>query len=156
MVVAVAAAIGGVVAAIVLLESGGGSAASERRIAKCTERMVRRVDLARNPTLSESVARQYVERSYCEPFDKRGWIYPDGTFKLAAYLRSYSCAMGEPGQASHRAPCKSLDNRAGTVLLDCGFLRFVRKSDAQRYIASLTRPSAVKCDNGMPLAHVGA
>jgi hypothetical protein len=132
--------------------------ASAQRIAKCTERMVSRIDFARNPTLTKSAARQYVRRTYCEPFAQRGWVYPDGTFKLAAYTRSTSssCSMGEAGQPSHRVPCKSLENQGSTAILDCGFLRFVRKSDAQRYIASLTHPSIVKCDNGMRLADVGA
>ena len=51
------------------------------RAAQCTQRILDRVSGDNGPK-----ARAYIERVYCVPFDRKGWVYADGTLSIAAHL----------------------------------------------------------------------
>lgn len=129
---------------------------SSSAVARCTRRMFDASDIERFRGFPRGSARRYVTRVYCKPFAERGWLHPDGTFKLAAYTESGSsaCAEGVPaGEPARTIPCTELED---PVILDCGFLRFVPRGEVRRYVARLERTATVRCDDGTPPFKVGA
>jgi hypothetical protein len=84
-------------------------------------------------------ARRYVDVTYCARFARRGWLYPDGTWRLAAvrWVDGGKYATG-----------------AGPI--DCGPLHFARRADVKIYLAELRRKlGRLTCDDGAPLAQLG-
>ena len=141
-------------AAALLLAAGCGSGSAEpaSRVERCTERFLGRVaESERQET------RRYVETAYCAPFERRGWIYDDGTLKLEAHADSGSqeCATAEPGEGARTVPCEALEQESPDVL-DCGLLHLVRRSEVKEYVEELQRTREVRCDDGTPLNELGA
>lgn len=119
------------------------------RVSRCAERIAAR---ATPGALSREALRRYAERGYCVPFNRRGWVYADGTLKLAAYTRSRECSVSGTGGTSSPISCREAEGG----LLDCALLRLVRRVEAQRYIAKLRHVGDVRCDDGTSLETVGA
>jgi hypothetical protein len=136
-----------IVAAIVVPTQGGQASG---RVGRCTERLMRVAEAGDYP---RAALERYAERIYCRPFDEHGWVYPNGTFKLAAYTQTGTCSSQSAGGGpSRRGRCDRIENG----VLDCGLLRFVRRPEAQRYIEKLRRRGPVECDDKTPLKKVGA
>jgi len=140
-------AVAAIIAAVVVPTQSGQASG---RVGRCTERLMRVAEVGDYP---RAALERYVERSYCSPFDERGWVYPDGKFKLAAYTQSGTCSrQSASGGPSRRVRCDQIEHG----VLDCGLLRFVRRREAQRYIERLRRRESVECDDKTPLEKVGA
>jgi uncharacterized protein YjhX (UPF0386 family) len=123
------------------------------RAERCTQRILDRV---RGDNGAE--ARAYIDRAYCVPFDRKGWVYADGTLSIDAHLfllNSGVCSAGtsDPGGSATTTVCDPAD------LLDpleCAVLHYVRKDEVKRYIRKLKRKQPVRCDDGTPLDKLGA
>jgi hypothetical protein len=118
-----------VVAAVLVLAGCGG----ESRVDACADRMLERVRPADARNVSEDDLRRYVETTYCERFADNGWVYEDGTLKLAAYR--WASSGGED------------------PVLDCALLHHVRRDEVQAYVRRL---DGAECDDGTPVADLGA
>ena len=137
-------------------ESRGGETASAR-VERCTERFLRR---ARPGDARPEEVRRYVEATYCAPFAKRGWVYEDGTLSIASqrWLEesgSEVCATAAPGRPAESVPCEALEG-PGPRVIECALLHHVRRSEVRSYVAELRRENEVECDDGTPLAELGA
>jgi hypothetical protein len=141
-------------------EGGGASrhnsaAESTSRVERCTQRLLQRAH--GGPT---EKAERYVKVAYCEPFERRSWVYEDGTLSIDAYLHvansgSEACDAGKVGEPSRTVPCEELDrfNR----MLDCALLHHVPRSEVKKYVDGLQQQRGeVECDDGTPLDKVGA
>jgi uncharacterized protein YjhX (UPF0386 family) len=123
------------------------------RAARCTQRILDRVSGDNG-----AEARAYIDRAYCVPFDRKGWVYADGTLSIDAHLyllNSGVCSAGtsDPGGSTTTTPCSPAD------LLDpleCAVLHYVRKDEVRAYIRKLKRKQSVSCDDGTPLDKLGA
>ena len=136
-----------------MVGQGSDVAGSSPRVDKCVERLVARADPAAEADDAE--LRAYAERTYCNPFDQRGWIYADGALSIRAYEwhqagASEECMAGEPAQT---VPCEELGPE---TTIDCALLHHVRQSEVRSYLAKLQRAQPVGCDDGTPLADLGA
>ena len=69
------------------VETGTDDGARPAEVSRCVERFL--AEPHEGEASDEELAR-YVERAYCEPFARRGWVYPDGAFRIAAYTESRS------------------------------------------------------------------
>jgi hypothetical protein len=101
--------------------------------------------------------RQYAERAYCKPFEKRGWVHDNGTLSVAAYRRlggSQMCVTVAPGRPARKVPCQRLE-RSGSLILDCALLHLVPRGEVRKYIAKLQQQRQVRCDDDTPLAELG-
>jgi hypothetical protein len=134
--------------------SGEATTAAGPRVEKCVELFFAR---ATSNALTESEIRRYVEGTYCSPFERKGWVYEDGTLSIAAYLflargGSEECASEAEGDT---VPCGEPPGE-GPVVLDCAVLHVVRREEVQRYVRELERHREVSCDDGTPLERLGA
>jgi len=132
-------------------------AAVTSRVERCTDRFMRRVSAED----STDQVRRYARRTYCEPFDERGWIHKNGTLSIDAYRyvtssgTSSTCAMSTPGQPAQTVPCKELET-GGPLFLDCAILHMVPRTEVRTYVAKLQRSRDVRCDDDTPLSELGA
>jgi hypothetical protein len=136
--------------------SGEASTAAAPRVEKCVERFFAR---ATSDALTEREVRRYIEGTYCSAFERKGWVYEDGTLSIAAYLflaqgGSEECASAEGGEGD-TVPCGEL-RAVGPVVLDCAVLHVVRREEVQQYVRDLERHREVSCDDGTPLGRLGA
>jgi hypothetical protein len=137
---------------------GGGSGGENRvaapRVERCVDRFVERA----RPEGQTDEGRRYVEKTYCRPFDRRGWVHEDGTLAIDAHValtKGGSCATAEAGQPAETVPCDQLHQLEDVVTLDCAVLHLVRREDVRRYIDKLKRTRRVACDDGTPLDKLG-
>jgi hypothetical protein len=124
------------------------------RVERCTERFMRRAS-AKDST---DEVRRYATRTYCKPFDKRGWVHEDGTLSIDSYRyvqSSGTCATAAPGQPAQTVPCEELDP-GGPLILDCAILHLVPRTEVRTYVAKLGRNREVQCDDDTPLSELGA
>ena len=131
--------------------SGEATTAANPRVEKCVELFFARA------TSDEIEVRRYIEGTYCSRFERKGWVYEDGTLSIAAYLflaggGSEKCASAE---AADTVPCGEPPGE-GPVVLDCAVLHVVRREEVQRYVRELERHREVSCDDGTPLERLGA
>ena len=101
------------------------------------------------------IVRSYLQRTYCDPFAKRGWVYADGTLSIKAQLwlmNGRACSEG----SSSGGPPVTVPCDPSYESFDCGLLPFVRKAEVQTYLAELTKTHRVVCDDGTPLDRLGA
>lgn len=134
---------------------GGASAEAASRVERCVDRLLERVkpeDLAKT---TRAVVRRYIERAYCAPFEKRGWVYDDGALSIRAHTESGTCSSSLGGK-TRTVPCEELRRRDQHVVLDCGLLHVVRRSEVRKYVEELQRNHEVSCDDGTPLDELGA
>jgi hypothetical protein len=126
------------------------AARESRLVAKCVQRMMERTDGPRTRLVQD-----YVRRTYCDPFAKRGWIHTDGTISIRAHewvLESWSC---ERVEGMTTTPC---DSRAlqEAPLLECALLHVVPRNEVRPYLDGLQRRRGkVRCDDGTPLDELG-
>jgi hypothetical protein len=127
-------------------------------VERCTDRIVARATSDAFEAATENEIRAYAKRIYCAPFARRGWVYEDGTLSLAAYEHAYSeeCVEGRAGEPATTVPCDERESAAGLAIIDCGLLRYVRRAEVQAYVERLRRAHEVECDDGTPLAELGA
>jgi hypothetical protein len=62
---------------------------------------------------------------------------------------------GIVGQPPKVVPCKLVRSSTGVLTIDCGLLRFVRRSEVRNYLRPLQAGGPVACDEGIPLAKLG-
>ena len=91
-------------------------------------------------------ARAYVRRTYCEPFESRGWVYDDGALSIDA--QTWLAEGGSEQCASEAGPVPCPESRT----IDCAMLHHVRRSEVRDYLAR--RPD-VACDDGTPVEQLG-
>jgi hypothetical protein len=125
------------------------------RVEHCTQRFLDRVGGGQNA----AQIRSYIERAYCGPFARKGWVYADGTLSIKAHLAVLNGSACEeetlaPDGSTITLPC---DPRA-TMLdpLECAVLHYVRKDEVRAYIRNLKRSQSVSCDDGTPLDKLGS
>ncbi len=138
------------VAALGAIAGCGGGSKSTTREDRCVERMMARAEVKGHRSEVEAYAR----RTYCAPFVGKGWVYADGTLSIDAQewlVKGGTCATSENGQPSHTVPCEEMN--AGSTTIDCGMLHYVRRSEVQEYLRQV---GAKQCDDGTPLAQLGA
>ena len=137
--------------AVFVADLKGGGDEQAARVSSCVERVLAKP--ATGDRSGDELAR-YVRRAYCDPFARRGWVYSDGTLKLAAFTESGAsqCQEASPGAAGETIPCPP------ETTLDCALLDLVRRREAQAYVASLARGThdGVECDDGRSPASLGA
>jgi len=125
------------------------------RAERCTQRILDRVSGDNGPK-----ARAYIDRVYCVPFDRKGWVYPDGTLSIAAHLyvlNSGTCAESSASGGSTTTTTTTKCNPADLLNpLECAVLHYVRKNQVRAYIRKLQRTQTVRCDDGTPLDQLGA
>jgi hypothetical protein len=149
----------------------GADASAASLVGKCSDRLVARTetDVDGLSDAEREAVRGYVETTYCARFVERGWVYEDGTLRIAAY--EWSLASGDEECA------RSIDTGAATTvtapmpalgvacvetddedsILDCALLHQVRRSEVRSYIEELRRRIPdVECDDGTPLEELGA
>jgi len=126
------------------------SAKVNSRVERCTERFLDRIG-------GGAEVGRYVERTYCGPFARKGWVYADGTLSINAHLyllNGYACTSvtSTPGGATTTIPCdpRPLDP------LECALLHYVRKDEVRAYLRKLKRSQSVTCDDGTPLDKLGS
>ena len=108
---------------------------------------------------ADGKARGYVEKTYCERFEREGWIYADGALSIDAHTwllesGSEECGIAEADGRSRTVPCEQLE-RAEPEPLDCALLRHVRRDEVRAYFDGLGRPAGLACDDGTPLDELG-
>ena len=168
-----------VAAALALALAGCGSTADESgddgeppvsagaAVERCTERLLSNAELEELTADEQEAFRSYTESTYCARFAERGWVYDDGALSIDAHTwlaegGEEECAEaeaeseGEPGGSAQSVPCDEVDaGEDGTI--DCALLRHVRRSEVRAYLDELQRSGqAVECDDGTPLADLGA
>jgi hypothetical protein len=132
---------------------GGESSPTDARVERCTERFLQRAT-----TGPREEVRRYARVTYCEPFERRGWVYDDGRLNIAAYHRLVeggTCGMGKPGQPARTVPCEDLEQGFGPRMIDCALLHLVPRSEVRTYLEGLQKSREVQCDDGTPLAELG-
>jgi hypothetical protein len=102
----------------------------------------------------------YAKVSYCAPFAMQGWVYRDGSLSIDAYLRvanARTCTTAKAGEQARIVPCKLRDSPNGPqILIDCALLQVVRKNEVRTYIEKLRSHGRLQCEDGTPLAKLGA
>ena len=127
------------------------------RAERCTQRILDRVEGDNG-----AEARAYIDRVYCVPFDRKGWVYPDGTLSIAAHLyvlNSGTCAESSVsgGSTTTTTTTPTKCDRADLLNpLECAVLHYVRKDEVRAYLRKLERKQSVRCDDGTPLDELGA
>ena len=132
--------------------SGCGSAEDNVRVERCVDRLLSR---AESVSHDDEAARDYTRRTYCERFEKNGWVYADGALSIAAHewlVEGGMCAVGSEDEPTHTVPCEELEDRRR---LDCAMLRHVRRSEVRQYVSELRSEGDVACDDGTPLSALG-
>ena len=66
-----------------------------------------------------------------------------------------TCAEGVVGQPAKVVPCKLERSSNGVLTIDCGMLRFVRRSEVRNYLRRLQAGGPVACEEDIPLAKLG-
>ena len=150
-----------IVVLLVLAGCGGEKAAqptveASPRAERCTQRILDRVSGDNGEK-----ARAYIDRVYCVPFDRKGWVYSDGTLSIAAHLyvlHSGTCAESSVSGGSTTTTTTSTKCDPADLLnpLECAVLHYVRKDEVRAYIRKLQRTQTVRCDDGTPLDQLGA
>ena len=126
------------------------------RAEQCTQRILDRVSGDNGPK-----ARAYIETVYCVPFDRKGWVYADGTLSIAAHLyvlQSGVCSTETVGPGGSTTTTMTTECDPTDLLdpLECAVLHYVRKDEVRTYIRKLKRTHSVSCDDGTPLDKLGA
>ena len=140
-----------VVLAIAGCSSGEKRAAqADSRVEHCTQRFLDRIG-------GDAEIRSYVERTYCEPFARKGWVYPDGTLSIGAQLSTLNGSACESVTSTPGGPTTTIPCDARPLYpLDCAVLQYVRRNEVRAYLHKLERSHSVSCDDGTPLDKLGA
>ena len=127
-----------------------GEAGDSPLVAQCVHRMLERAQGE-----PKRLVREYLRRTYCEPFAKSGWVHADGTISIRAHEWLLGAGTCEKADNTTTLPCDSRTEQEAP-LLECGLLHFVRRSEVRPYLADLQRRRGkVSCDDGTPLDELG-
>jgi hypothetical protein len=133
--------------------SGCGSSGGEPRVERCVDRL-----LSGTPSDARSDgARRYVRETYCERFERSGWVYADGALSIRAHTWleiGGMCAAGGEGTPTRTVPCEDV-RESGPRRLDCGLLRHVRRAEVRSYLERQRREQGAVCDDGTALDTLG-
>jgi hypothetical protein len=151
------------VAAALLLAGCGSAGGHSQELAAATERCTDRFLATAKPASSATSLdpQRYVERTYCGPFAREGWVYDDGALSIEAhewlikgYTSSRGCAVASPpGSTTETTPCQP-GHETGAPL-ECAILHVVRKREVEEYVARLRKHGTVACDDGTSLDELG-
>ena len=141
---------------------GGGSAAPapatpDERIERCIDRLAA---ASVDSGLDDEVVRAYARSAYCERFERRGWLHDDGAFRIAVARRP-NAQKPFDGMCFERADDGSLRKFEcpfppdGVQRIECGLLRFVRRSEVEAYVRELRARAPVRCADGESLEGLG-
>jgi hypothetical protein len=100
-----------------------GEAGDSPLVAQCVHRMLERAEGE-----PKRVVRDYLRRTYCEPFAKSGWVHADGTISIRAHEWLLGAGTCEKADNTTTLPCDSRTEQEAP-LLECGLLHFVRRSE---------------------------
>jgi hypothetical protein len=144
----------GLLAAVVFaLAAGCGSGSVNTRVERCVDRLL--TGAASDPRSDEGV-RDYARRTYCDRFERNGWIYDDGALTIEAQEwldEGGTCEAGGEGEPMRAGSCEEL--RRTDPIIDCALLHHIRKSEVRTYLEELDRTVPVRCDDGTPLDELG-
>ena len=152
--------IGLVIAVLLALAGCGGEEKAAQptveaspRAERCTQRILDRVSGDNGPE-----ARAYIDRAYCVPFDRKGWVYADGRLSIAAHLYVLNSGVCEEVTGSSGGSTTTTECDPADLLdpLECAVLHYVRKDEVRTYLRKLERKQSVSCDDGTPLDKLGA
>jgi hypothetical protein len=147
---------------------GEAAASTSVPVERCTERLLRNADLGELTEAEKEQARRYVRLTYCSRFADQGWVYDDGTLSIEAHkwlerggeeecAHAEATPEGEPSKPARTVPCEELDAGGPKMIGDCALLEHVRRSEVRAYLDQLQRRhGSVECEDGTPLAHLGA
>jgi hypothetical protein len=133
--------------------AGCGSSSENARVEKCVDRLLSRAEPA---SRDDEGARDYARRTYCERFERNGWVYDDGAMSIAAQKwldEGGTCAVGGEDMPTRIAPCDRLTR--SDPILDCALLHHVRRREVRAYLQQLDRTVDVACDDGTPFSELG-
>ncbi|MBD0328615.1 MAG: hypothetical protein ICV64_00705 [Thermoleophilia bacterium] len=156
---ALAVLVGGVVVAGC---SFGGDPSASERVDRCVERLLQRADPEQLTPERRPFVERYARQTYCARFEQRGWVYEDGTISISSYRwamggRASECVVvAEPDGPPAGAPCPDAEQVAEDPMLDCALLHHVPREEVQAYLGTLPRRDELVCDDGTPLAELGA
>jgi len=150
-------------------DDGAGPASAGAAVERCTERLLSDAELEELTPEEQEAVRSYAESTYCARFAERGWVYDDGALSIDAYTflaeggeeecgeaEAESTPGEEPAGPARTVPCDEVDAGEDETI-DCALLRHVRRSEVRAYLDELQRSGqAVECDDGTPLADLGA
>jgi hypothetical protein len=136
---------------------GRASAEAASRVERCVDRLMERVKPEDFAKTTRAVMGRHVERAYCAPFEKRGWVYDDGALSIRAHVveQPGTCSSSLGGE-TRTVSCEELQRMDERLVLDCALLHIVRRSEVRKYIEELQRNHEVSCDDGTPLDELGA
>jgi hypothetical protein len=137
-------------------ERPGTGASAASRVDRCTDRLLDRVKPEDIAKTTRAVVRRYIKRTYCAPFEKRGWVYDDGALSIRAHVEQPGSCSSSVGGETRTVPCEELQRRDERLVLDCALLHIVRRSEVREYVQELQRNHEVSCDDGTPLDELGA
>ncbi len=135
----------------------GCSFADEReasRVDRCVDRLLSRAEPETLTAERRPVLERYARETYCERFDREGWVYADGTLSIDVHRwltagGSEDCEGAEAGKPPRDVPCPP------DPMLECALLHHVPKAEVQAYLRELQRTRKVECDDGTPLDELG-
>ena len=140
----------------------GDEPSASQRVDRCVERLLSRASPEDLAAERRPFAERYVRETYCERFQREGWVYDDGTLSIDAHRWAVGggeseCAVAvEPGEPPSDEPCPESEQPAFDPMLDCALLHHVPRSEVEAYVAELPRRHALVCDDGTPLDELGA
>lgn len=136
-------------------EAGADTLGANSRVERCTSRFSERAESTSNSDTVATDVIDYVRRTYCVPFDARGWVHDNGALSIDAFTNSgeAECQTAEAGEQAKTVPCESLEPIGVRPVLDCAILHLVRRREVRDYINKLQpRP---ECDDGTPVELLG-
>jgi hypothetical protein len=142
--------------------SFGDDPSASERVERCVERLVQRADTEQLTPERRPFLERYARETYCARFERRGWVYEDGTLSIASYRwamgggESECVVAAEPGGPPVGAPCPDAERVAEDPMLDCALLHHVPQEQVQAYLGTLPRRDELVCDDETPLAELGA
>ena len=102
---------------------------------------------------STEAARDYVRRTYCNPFASRGWVHEDGALSIDAQKWLDDGGLEECGTAGEDDQSVTIPCVDESPVIDCAVLRHVRRAEVREYIAQGGRD--VECDDGTAVEQLG-
>jgi hypothetical protein len=123
------------------------------RVERCVDRLVSRAESGPG---DEESARAYVRTTYCERFERNGWVYEDGALSIAAQEwldEAGTCAVGGEDEPTRTAPCEEVEDRRR---FNCALLHHVRRSEVRGYVEARRREGPFTCDDGTRVEELGA
>jgi len=138
----------------------GREEAEASRVDRCVDRLLSRATPETLTPERRAVAERYARETYCERFEREGWVNEDGTLSIDAHrwlVDGMRCAVGGDGEPDREVDCEELAERERDPMLDCALLHHVRDEEVQAYVREVERRRGVEpeCDDGTPVDELG-